>query len=361
MGGPRRLLIASQPLSAGVPRHVVDLVDGIDPERWTVDVVCPKESVLWRALAGRGGVHLHGMSAARGPSSSDVASLARLTRLARRADVIHVHSAKAGFVGRLAAALAGKSRRCLFTPHAWSFWAAEGARRAVYLRLERGAARWCRVIVAVSQAERDAGLRAGVGRPGQYRVVANGIDVQRFRVPRNPVPGRILVLGRLTRQKRPDLAVRAFARLDLPGAELHLANDGPDRERVEALARTLGVADRVRFLGYQQDVPALLARASCLLLTSEYEAASLSLLEAMAAGVPVVATRVGGVEEALDGAGVVVPPGDEAAIAAALARVLGDAAEAARLAEAARERVGRLFTRERMVAETVALYDEIAA
>jgi glycosyltransferase involved in cell wall biosynthesis len=191
--------------------------------------------------------------------------------------------------------------------------------------------------------------------------VANGIDVQRFRVPRNPVPGRILVLGRLTRQKRPDLAVRAFARLDLPGAELHLANDGPDRERVEALARTLGVADRVRFLGYQQDVPALLARASCLLLTSEYEAASLSLLEAMAAGVPVVATRVGGVEEALDGAGVVVPPGDEAAIAAALARVLGDAAEAARLAEAARERVGRLFTRERMVAETVALYDEIAA
>jgi glycosyltransferase involved in cell wall biosynthesis len=192
-------------------------------------------------------------------------------------------------------------------------------------------------------------------------VVANGIDVQRFRVPRNPVPGRILVLGRLTRQKRPDLAVRAFARLDLPGAELHLANDGPDRERVEALARTLGVADRVRFLGYQQDVPALLARASCLLLTSEYEAASLSLLEAMAAGVPVVATRVGGVEEALDGAGVVVPPGDEAAIAAALARVLGDAAEAARLAEAARERVGRLFTRERMVAETVALYDEIAA
>jgi glycosyltransferase involved in cell wall biosynthesis len=81
----------------------------------------------------------------------------------------------------------------------------------------------------------------------------------------------------------------------------------------------------------------------------------------MAAGVPVVATGVGGVEEALDAAGVVVPPGDEAAIAAALTHVLGDAAEAARLAEAARERVRRLFTRERMGAETVALYDEIAA
>jgi glycosyltransferase involved in cell wall biosynthesis len=357
MAARRRLVLASQPLSAGVPGHVLDLVVGIDRGAWEIDVACPPASTLWRALAGREGVRLHRLGAARRPSPVDVVSLARLVRLARQADVVHVHSAKAGFVGRLAAALAGRASRCAYTPHAWSFWAAGGAEAALYLRLERLGARWCRAIVAVSTDERDAGLAAGVGRREQYRVIPNGVDVGRFDVPREPVPGRILFLGRLAPQKRPDLAVRAVARLD--GAELHLANDGPERAAVERLAAELGVADRVRLLGYRDDVPELLSHAACLLLTSDYEGASLTVLEAMAAGVPVVATRVGGVEEALDGAGVVVEPGDEDAVAAGLERVLGDPEAATRLGEAGRRRARERFTRERMVADTVALYEEL--
>jgi glycosyltransferase involved in cell wall biosynthesis len=360
MAARRRLVLASQPLSAGVPGHVLDLVEGIDPEAWEVDVACPPASTLWRALAGRHGVRLHPLGAARRPSPGDAASLARLIGLARRADAVHVHSAKAGFVGRLAAALAGRASRCAYTPHAWSFWAADGVEAALYLRLERLAARWCRAVVAVSADERDAGLAAGVGRPEQYRLIPNGIDVARFDVTRDPVAGRILFLGRLSRQKRPDLAVQALAQLDLAAAELHVANDGPERPAVERLAAQLGVADRVHFLGYRDDVPALLSHAACLLLTSDYEGASLTVLEAMAAGVPVVATRVGGVEEALEGAGVVVEPGDAAAVAAGLERVLGDSETAAQLGETGRQRARERFTRERMVAETVALYEELS-
>ena len=351
----RRLLLASQPLSAGVPRHVLDLVEGADTEAWAIDVACPPESSLRQALAGRDDVRLHELGAARRPGPGDMASLARLARLAARADVVHVHSAKAGFLGRLASALRGRTRRCAYTPHAWSFWAVGGAEARLYRRLERLAAHWCRAIVAVSADERAAGLAAGVGRPEQYRVIPNGVDVARFGAAREPVPGRVLFLGRLAAQKRPDLALRALARV--PGAELEIANDGPDRAALAQLASQLGVAERVRFLGYRDDVPALLARASCLLVTSDYEGASLVVPEAMAAGVPVVATRAGGVDEVLGGGGVVVERGDVDAVAAAVARVLEDPGG---LGEAGRARAREEFTRERMVASTVALWEELA-
>ncbi len=337
-----------------------DLVDGLDAAAWEVHVACPPASTLWAALQGREEVRLHPLGPSRRPSPGDAASLARLVPLIRQADVVHVHSAKAGFLGRLAAALAGRTRRCVYTPHAWSFWAASGAEAALYLRLERLAARWCAAIVAVSAAEREAGLEAGVGRPEQYRVIPNGVDLARFGVPRAPVRGRVLFLGRLAPQKRPDLALAALGQLARTDAELVFASDGPDRVALERSARELGVADRVQFLGYRDDVPELLAGAACVLLTSDYEGLPLTVLEAMAAGVPVVATRVGGVEEALGDTGMVVERGDAGGIAAALARVLGDEGEAARLGEAGRRRARERFSRERMVAETVALYEELA-
>ncbi|HEU5213583.1 MAG TPA: glycosyltransferase [Gaiellaceae bacterium] len=358
MAARRRLVLASQPLYAGVPHHVLDLVECADPDDWAIDVACPRESTLWPALAGRAGIRLHPLGAARRPSPGDAASLARLARLVARADVVHVHSAKAGFLGRVAAALRGRTQHCAYTPHGWSFWAASGAEAALYRRLERRAAHWCRAIVAVSADERDAGLAAGVGRPEQYRLIPNGVDVERFGEAHEPVPGRVLFLGRLGPPKRADLALRALARV--PGAELEVANDGPDRAELERLASELGVVDRVRFLGFRNDVPALLARASCLLVTSDYEAASLVVPEAMAAGVPVVATRAGGVEEVLGGGGVVVERGDVEGVASALARVLGDGDEAARLGAAGRARARGEFTRERMVASTVALWEELA-
>jgi glycosyltransferase involved in cell wall biosynthesis len=355
MAARRRLLLASQPLSAGVPQHVLDLVEGAGAEAWEIAVACPPESTLWQALEGRGGVRLHALGAHRRPAPGDAVSLTRLARLAGRADAVHVHSAKAGFLGRLAAVLRGRTARCAYTPHAWSFWAAAGAEARLYRRLERRAAHWCRAIVAVSADERDAGLAAGIGRPEQYRVIPNGVDVQRFSAPREPLPGRVLFLGRLAAQKRPDLALRALARV--PGAELEVANDGPDRAALERLAAELGVASRVRFLGYRDDVPALLSRAACLLVTSDYEGASLVIPEAMAAGVPVVATRAGGVEDVLGGGGVVVDRGDAAAVAAALERVLDDPGG---LGEAGRARARAEYTRERMVASTVALWEELA-
>jgi glycosyltransferase involved in cell wall biosynthesis len=347
------------PPDGGVTRHVIDVVRGLDPDRWRVDLACPRESDPWRALAGRPGVELHALAPGKEPGLSDAVALRRIFGLLGRADVVHAHASKAGFLTRLAAAVRGRRQAVIFTPHAWSFWAND-RRSRLWLALERRAAHWCRAIVAVADAERRAGLAAGVGAPSQYHVIRNGIDAAPFRRPRDAAPGRILLVGRLAPQKRPDVAVRALAELRRrrPEAELDLVAHGPLEAETRRLVGELGVADAVHLLGKRDDVPELLAQAVCFLLTSDYEGCPYTVLEAMAAGVPVVATRVGGLPELVaDGeTGLLVEPGAPVAVAAALDRVLGSPERARELGEAGRERVRREFSIERMVGETLELY-----
>jgi glycosyltransferase involved in cell wall biosynthesis len=233
----------------------------------------------------------------------------------------------------------------------------------VYRQLERVAARWCRTIVTLSAAERDAGRAAGVGRGEQYRVIPNGVELERFALPRRPVPGRIVMVGRLGPPKRPDLAIRALARVvkRLPAAHLQLVGDGPLRSGAERLARDLGVDGAVEFLGARDDVPALLAEAACAILASDYEGCPLAVIEAMAAAVPVVATAAGGIDELVaDGrTGFVSPADDSEALAARIEDVLLDSELARRLGvEGGRVARERLSVRH-MVGELVSLYDEV--
>lgn len=339
---------------------------GALPEgRFAVDVACPRTSLTWKSLEGTPGVELHAIQPHRRPAPADALSLQTLQRLAGRADVIHVHSAKAGFLGRLAAYARGRRRSCVFTPHGWSFWAADGAEGQLYVRLERLAARWCGAIVALSADERDAGLAAGVGGPDLYRVVPNGVRLERFALPRSPVRGRIVMVGRLAPPKRPDLAVRALAavRAEIPEAELQVVGGGPLQTDAEQLAAQLGVAGAVRFLGYREDVPELLATAECALLASDYEGCPLAVVEAMAAGVAVVATEAGGVGElvAQGRTGALGAAGDAEGLASALRNVLADPARAVALGAEGRRVAEERLSLERMVEQLTSLYDQVSA
>ena len=362
MTRPLRLLLAAQPLDGGVSRHVVELAQAL-PAEIAVEVACPRTSLTWSTLESSG-VRLHEIEAHRKPRPGDARSLGTLVKLAGDADVVHVHSAKAGFVGRLAASLRGKRTACAFTPHGWSWWAADGAEAQIYLRLERLAAHWCRTIVALSDDERAAGLAAQVGRARQYRVIPNGVPLERFALPRAPVRGRILMVGRLAPPKRPDLALRVFAkaRPRIPEAELHVVGDGPLRAEAEALAADLGVAEAVRFLGNRDDVPELLVQAECALLASDYEGCPLAVVEAMAASVPVVATASGGTGELVrpGATGALAAKGDAEGLADALVQVLADPARAAELGGEGRRDAERSLSLEQMVGRLVSLYDELA-
>jgi len=359
----RRLLVATQAVETGVPIHILGLLDELAESSVEIDAACPRGSLLWRRLEGRPRVTLHPLAGARRPAPSDVADLARLTRLASAATVIHVHSAKVGFLGRVASALRQRIESSIFTPHGWSFWPFSGAERSLYLQLERRAARWCRTIVAVSQAERNAGLEARIGDPLQYRVIHNGVDVRRFACDRRAVSGRVLLVGRLSPAKRPDLALHVLKAVHerFPDAELHIIGGGPEEARVRRLVQELGLADSVRLLGRRDDVAGLLAEAECLLLTSEYEGCPIAVLEAMAAAIPVVATNVGGVPELVaDGeTGLLAGRRDVEGLAECVGSVLGNPELGARLGAAGRVRVTSQFSLELMRAKTFALYREL--
>lgn len=355
------LLVSAAP-SGGVVHHQIDLLSLLDPDRYSIAVACPRESELWQWLDVHPHIERHGVAMPRAPSPVDVAALRQLMPLVSRADVVHAHAAKAGLLCRAAARMTGRTSSCVFTPHGWSFWAFDGPRRALYLNLERRAARWCRAIVAVSNFERDAGLASGVGTPEGYRVVPNGIDVKRFGSTPQPVPGRIVMVARFASQKDHITAVHAMKMIHAAPSKavLQFVGEGPLRGEVERLVASMGLGDRVQFLGTRRDIPELLAGASCCLMATHYEGCSLAVLEGMAAGLPVVATRVGGMSEIVsDGVtGILVDPGPEP-MARALETIITDSTLARRMGRAGCLEVRRRLTREAMTAGIERIYQDI--
>ncbi len=171
----------------------------------------------------------------------------------------------------------------------------------------------------------------------------------------------VLTVARLDEQKGHQYLLAAAAHV--PQAQFVLAGDGPLRASLEAQARSLGLEQRVKFLGYRSDIPDLLAGCNVFVLPSLYEGLPLSILEAMSAGKPVIATQIGGTDEAVipGETGLLVPPADPTALAAAIQRVLDDRPFARRLALAGRARVEREFSAATMVQQVTNVYAELLA
>ena len=331
---------------------------GLDSAHWeTVLVTGPEQSPegdLFEEAERRGvavtvipslGRRVHPLRDARA-----VAELVRLFRR-QRPDVVHTHSSKAGLLGRLAARLAGVPV-VLHTVHGWSFH--EGmspAGRAVAAALERVAARWTWPLVVVAEVDAEIGLAAGIGQPHQYALVRSAVDVEELRASagsrraaraalriREDVP----VVGTVTRlcaQKDPETLLRAARLLAelRPDARLVVIGDGPLRPQVERRIDELGLRSHVTLLGRQSDVAALLPAFDAFVLSSRWEGLPRVILEAMAVGVPVVSTDVGGIAEVVEDqvSGLLVPAGDHVALGNALFRVLREPGLGSRLAEAA--------------------------
>ena len=275
-------------------------------------------------------------------------------------DLIHTHSAKAGALGRVAGWLLGVP--VVYTVHGFAFKAAAPARQ----RLAARAAEWLLAplttrLICVAQAERELAASLPIAA-SRISVIRNGIaDTPARAAPHAPLR-RIVMVARLAAPKRADLAIRAFAHAALPDCELVIAGEGPQLDALRTLAEAVAPG-RVRFAGAVADVPALLASAQAFMLASDHEGFPLSVLEAMRTGLPVAASDLPGIREQLeDGAcGLLVPGNDEAAWAAALQRLAGDAGLRASLGQAARARWAREFGLAPMAEATWAVYQQALA
>ena len=276
----------------------------------------------------------------------DLLGLIELVRLCRRLqpDIVHAHSSKAGALGRLAAAIAGVPIR-VFTVHGWSFAAYGGLAGHLYLWVERRLERLTTSVVCVARSARELGTAAGACRAERTVVIPNAVDVESFASVRpHAGPPRIVSIGRLAFPKDFSTLVEALA--DARGEwRASFVGEGPLRAAIAEEVCSRGLESRIELLGTRGDVPELLASADVFVLSSRSEGFPVSILEAMAVGLPVVATDVGGVAEAvLDGeTGLLVPPGDGRALSAALERLLRDDALRRRLGDAGRERALREF------------------
>jgi len=278
-----------------------------------------------------------------------------------RPHIVHTHSTKAGLLGRLAAWLEGLP--AIHTAHAWSFSDGLAKRRKAFaIPTEALAGRITRRFIVVSGADREIALRYGVARDAQVRIVHNGVpDTDARAQPASGDPPIIAMVARMAAPKDHDLLLRALAGVSAPFV-LWLIGDGPDRAAVEAQITSLGLGERVRLLGVRRDVPALLAQVQLFALISRQEGFPLATLEAMRAGLPVIASDVGGAREAVSHAqtGLLIARGDEASLRSAFERLLVDPELRSAFGAAGRAAFEARFTATGMIRRTRDVYAEIA-
>jgi glycosyltransferase involved in cell wall biosynthesis len=313
----------------------------------------------------------------------DAVAVFRLARLIRRErpQILHTHTAKAGAVGRLAALLAGRARPPIIV-HTFHGHVLRGyfsrPQAAAFRLLERSLARASTVLVAVSPEVRDDLVALRVAPPERFAVVRLGIeldervgiDAARRTEARRLLgigPERFVVgwIGRMTGVKRTEDVLLAFRRLRDLGIDacLCLVGDGPDRRTVERRAHDLGVMRNTLFLGFQEEVAPFYAAFDALILPSLNEGTPVSAIEALAAGRPVVATRVGGVPDVVrDGVdGFLTPPGAVDELARRLAELAADPRLRLQMGSAGREHVVPRYSVGRLIDETDLLYRSLLA
>ena len=298
----------------------------------------------------------------------DLYALKALRRQIRegRPEIIHTHTSKAGFLGRLAARLEHVPH-IIHTPHGHVFggYFSPAASR-LFIGLERLAARWTDRIVTLTDAEAAQHLALGIGRPEQFITIASGVDLDDIAsaapvrlTPHGPVIGTV---GRLTSIKGHQHLIDAVPEIlrRCPAANVALVGDGELRQALTERARRLDVNSRVIFTGYREDIPALIAGMDVFVLPSLNEGMGRVLVMAMALGKPIVASRVGGVPELLGQgeAGLLVPPADPRALADAICTLLADPVRAKTLGEVGRRRAPA-YSADAMVQALARLYREV--
>lgn len=351
----------------GGPKQVYDLVRYLPPAEFEFVVAGPRNGIYFERFQELG-VRMMELPLRR----LDLRHLLTTVRLIRALDihVVHTHGKGPGLYGRLAAWWAGVP--AIHTFHGIHYGAYSRVGQRLYFTLERALSRLTHTIINVSASQETEGLRLHLFRPSQSVVVVNGIDVEELDrlIATAPVRRESLglaaddvVLGCVTRfdpVKRVELLLRALSQLipQIPRLVLLLVGGGGEEGRIRRLARGMELGDRVIFTGFLENPVRIYPILDLYVSTSLKEGLPLSLIEAMAARLPVVATDVPGHRDVVahGETGLLLPPEDPAALADAVAMLLADPEQRRRMGEAGRWRVLKDFAIQPMIEGTAAIY-----
>lgn len=336
----------------GLEKLLVEFARHTDQTRFALRFICLGNRGVLADEIEKCGWPVTALGVPNGLHPGLVLRLARRLRRCR-ADVVHTHDDRAHLYGTFAGRLA-RVPRLVHTRHGRS---PDLSRRQKILI--NTAARLIDCFVCVSEESARLAIQRGLPAD-RVRTIWNGIDVQRFRCVGSQPDGPAVLVARLSPEKDVETLLRAASlviKTD-PTFRLEIAGDGPCLKSLQKTTSELGLEGHICFLGQVHDVPALLARASLFVLSSLSEGISLTLLEAMASGLPIVATHVGGNSEVMiDGeCGLLVPPQNPGAFADAVLRLRRDREASIRFGEAGRRRVESHFDIFRMISQYELLY-----
>ncbi|HEY7934760.1 MAG TPA: glycosyltransferase family 4 protein [Solirubrobacteraceae bacterium] len=365
-----RVLLVHQPIDGGVGRHVTDLANGLAKRNYEVTLCAPARPV---GLLDSQLVNHIKIDLARPVTPlADMVALWKLIGVVAETspDVIHAHSSKAGALTRLARVMRLRTP-VVYTPHGYSFASrfAQGIEQRAYREIERALALLASRVVCVCEAE--ARLARSVGPDSRVRVVYNGIapaqagPVDHRMAQLSQVGPVVCAIALLRHEKGLQTLIDAMPGVlaGHPQTQLAIWGDGPTLDDLKAQAARLEVNHAVHFLGLCTDPLAALRGADVFVHPSWSEAFPYVILEAMSVGLPIVASDVGGIGEALtDGkSGLLVPAGQSHPLTRALIDVLGDTELRTSMAEGARDRLEERFTLERMLEGLTGVYGEVSA
>lgn len=359
-------VITRSDVMGGASVHLLDLAAGLKAKKYNVHI-----------LAGETGV-LHQHAADRNLSISTVPSLVRqihplkdvrayfeLKRaiLEFKPDIVHLHSSKAGLLGRLACKATGVP--CIFTAHGWAFTEGVSAkRRALYKWLESLAAPLAGKIITVSDYDKKLAIKNDVAPASHISLVHNGVadKSEELGVVSHAEKSivRLIMVARFEQPKDQQRLLRVLSTLTTLPCHIEFVGDGPELPSAKSLCTKLGISNKVTFSGARTDVPQRLANADVFILLSHWEGLPLTILEAMSFGLPIVASDVGGVHETIDEkCGFLIPSNQDSVLSDALRSLINSALLRADMGRAARERYLQYFTLQRMISDTERVYQDV--
>lgn len=363
-------LITRSDVMGGASIHLLDLAAGskASGHQVIIGVGNPSPSIpsLFQARAAEMGLECHSIKSLVREIDpiKDISCYIELRNFMKMhaADIVHVHSSKAGILGRLAAR--SLSLPVIFTVHGWAFTEGVSAkRRFFYMWVEKIMSRFASKIITVSNYDRNLAIKNSVSDPNRMMTVHNGMpeSYDYAVLELDPPVLKLIMVARFEKPKNQSSLLRALASIKTERWTLELVGDGPELQHNIDLAAELKIQDRIVFSGACTDIARRLASSNIFILASDWEGLPLTILEAMRAGLPVVASNVGGVSEAVinDVTGILIERGDVSGLTMAISRLLASQETRMQMGVKARSKFENEFTFKLMLSKTLNIYHSV--